>query len=326
MGPYNPNASRMWRRHQPRNPRPHSYGFQHEMEESAPASSCGCGCSGGCGSKSRKTDSGEASSSHYSHGISREVAPQGSNQCAAANPMRPVGDVTQIPSRWVCRIRVQAQRGHSFASGILVSPWHVLTAAHAIHFREEPDAWRTIEVGPAFSAASPTSLKSNGWIVDPRWNVRDCRTDGSDLALIRLARPLGRDFRNIVRFAPADISGKPCIVMGYPSVPGDVDVTRMFQSNGRINGSIVISECTPTTANGRLLQAITPSTLMVAHDADSDHSMSGGPVFVLEHGAPKLVAIHVGTVGGGCIKKAVLLTERIQTQIRTWINQTLHPL
>jgi V8-like Glu-specific endopeptidase len=265
---------------------------------------------------------------YFSEFARREAAPQASTHCPAADPMRAVADVTKIPFRWVCRIRVQAQKGHAYASGILVSPWHVLTAAHAIYFRQEPDAWRTIEVGPGFSPESRISLKSNGWVVDPRWNVRDCRTDGSDLAIIRLAQPVGRDvgFRNIVRFAPADIAGKPCVLMGYPSRPDDIDATRMHQSNGRINGAIAISQCTPTTASGRLLPAIAPDTLLIAHDADSEHSMSGGPLFVLEHGAPKLVAIHVGTVGNGCIKKAVLLSERIQAQIRTWINQSLHPL
>jgi V8-like Glu-specific endopeptidase len=242
--------------------------------------------------------------------------------------MRAVADTTKIPYRWVCRIRVQAQKGHSYASGILVSPWHVLTAAHAIYFRDEPDSRRTIEVGPGFSPGSQTSFNSNGWAVDPHWNWRDCKTDGSDLAIIRLAKPVARNigFRNIVRFAPADIAGKPCVLAGYPSRPDDSDATSLYQSNGRINGAIMISQCTPTSASGRLLPAIAPETLLIAHDADSEHSMSGGPLFVLEHGAPKLVAIHVGTVQNGCIKKAVLLSERIQAQIRTWVNQSLHPL
>jgi V8-like Glu-specific endopeptidase len=270
----------------------------------------------------------ETAPPYFSEGTSREAAPQASIQCPPADPMRAVADITKIPYRWVCRIRVQAQKGHSYASGILVSPWHVLTAAHAIHFRQEPDSWRTIEVGPGFGPGSQATFQSNGWAVDPHWNPRDCRADGSDLAIIRLAKPVGQNigFRNIVRFAPADIAGKPCVLVGYPSRPDDIDATRIYQSNGRITGAIVISQCTPTTATGRLLLAIAPDTLLIAHDADSEHSMSGGPLFVLEHGAPKLVAIHTGTVGNGCIKKAVLLSERIQAQIRTWINQSLHPL
>jgi V8-like Glu-specific endopeptidase len=322
MGPFNPTANRYWRRRQPWNARSQGYGFQREFEEPAPASSAGCGC----GSKNAALR--ESAPAYSSDLARREATPRASGTCPAPAPMRMVDDTTKIPFRWVCRIRVQAHRGHSYASGILVSPWHVLTAAHAINFRQEPDTWRTIEVAPGFSPDSNVSRKSNGWAIDPRWNVQDCKTDGSDLAIIRMAEPVGQNvgFRNIVRFAPADIAGKPCIVAGYPSRPEDVDATRMYQSNGRINGSIVISECTFTKASGRLLPAIARETLLIAHDADSEHSMSGGPVFVLEHGAPKLVAIHVGTVGNGCIKKAVLLSENIQAQIRTWTNQTMHPL
>jgi V8-like Glu-specific endopeptidase len=306
MMPFNYTGSSPWGR-----PTRHRHWF-HELEEPTTSRPCSCGC----GSRT----AGEA---RPEPAVQWQVTPP-----AAGAAMRPVADTTQAPFRWVCRIRVQAQRGHSYGSGILVSPSHVLTAAHVIQFRQEPNSWRTIEVGPGFSPTSTAAVRSNGWALDPRWKVADCMTDGSDLALIRLAQPVSSrvGFWNIVPFAPADIAGKPCLLAGYPSRPDDIDATRMYQSNGRIRGSVAITECTPTTARGHMPPAISPTTFLIAHDCDSEGSMSGGPICVFDQGAPRLVAIHTGTLSDGAIKKAVLLSDRIQNEIQDWMNRALRPL
>ena len=255
---------------------------------------------------------------------SRPAAPASG---AASTAMRPVGDTTQTPFRWICRIRVQTAKGHSYGSGILISQRHVLTAAHVIYPPQEPYATTDIEVGPGYSASSKPRLRANGWAVDPRWKVRDCKTVGADIGLIRLEKPVSQStgFWNLAQFTPSSIADKTCLLAGYPARPNDPDAAVMFKSNGRIRGSIVINSCTQTTAEGRLLPAIGPASLLIGHDCDSVESMSGGPICLLDGGIPKVVAVHTGTVSNGALKKAVLLTQSVQTQIRDWTNGSLRP-
>ena len=336
MAPFHADGNPFWRAPYRR---PHSFGQGEFGELEAPAASCPCGCearqSRACETTGRKfADPVRRESGPVSAACPVETPPRGSA------PMRAVSDVGGIPFRWVCRVRVQAQKGHSYGGGVLVSPCHVLTAAHVIYFPQEPLGSRTIQVWPGYRPESKTVFDANGWAVDSHWNVSDCMTYGSDLAIIRLSKPVGGDIRfwDIVPFEPADLSGKPCVVAGYPCKPDDLDSTRIFRSEGSIAGGIVISSCTngrpaynnhpeeKGTVQGRLFRTITSATQLLAHDADSHSSMSGGPVCVLDHGAPKLVAIHVGTVKDGCLKKAVLLTAPIQTQIQDWVHRTLRPL
>ena len=100
----------------------------------------------------------------------------------------------------------------------------------------------------------------------------------------------------------------------------------MFRSSGQIRGSITIQTCTPASAQGRLLPAIAPPSLLIAHDCDSVGSMSGGPIWVIDRETPTIVAVHTGTMADGAVKKAVLLSDRIQAQIQGWMNGSLRPL
>lgn len=118
---------------------------------------------------------------------------------------------------------------------------------------------------------------------------------------------------------------------GYPRRRRDPQATQMFQSNGRILGSALISSCTnetpdqPGTADGSS-GPLLDTSLLILHTADSENAQSGGPVFVLENGVPKLVAIHTGFVSGGCFKQAVLLSPSVQAQIQDWMRRSLRRL
>jgi hypothetical protein len=153
-------------------------------------------------------------------------------------------------------------------------------------------------------------------------------TVGADLGLIRLAQAVSpaTGFWRLAPFAPESLTGKACLLAGYPSRPGDPDATVMFRSNGQIGGSVVISSCTAETADGHIPPRITQATLLIAHDSGSQGSMSGGPLCLIDGGTAKLVAVHTGAVNNGAIKKAVLLNQGTQALIQDWINRTLRPL
>jgi hypothetical protein len=223
---------------------------------------------------------------------------------------------------------VQGQRAHSLGTDILISPWHVLTAANVIPPAQELYSGKTIEVGPGYGATSNAVCRSNGWAVNPRWNLRECMTVGADLGLIRLAQPVSpaTGFWRMALFAPESLKGKTCLLASYPSRSNEPDATVMFRHNGQIRGSVVISACTSETADGHIPPRITAATLLIAHNAASEGSMSGGPLCLIAGGIPKFVDVNTGAINNGGLKKAVLLNQGVQAQIQDWINRTLRPL
>src|SRR6267378_4160328 len=114
------------------------------------------------------------------------AGPPGASR-AVSSALRPVTDTTQVPFRWVCRVtaytETPAQKGHSVGTGILISPWHVLTAAHVLYPPQQP--YRTVKVVviPGYNPGSKVvtwarqpAFEANGWAVDPRWNPLECKT------------------------------------------------------------------------------------------------------------------------------------------------------
>ena len=253
-------------------------------------------------------------------------------QAPVSAPMRPVADTTQVPFRWVCRIEAKTQRGHSFGTGVLISPSHVLTAAHVIWPPQE--LYRTVRVvvSPGYGATSKSAFEADGWAVDPHWNPRECMTSiNFDWGLIRLAKPVGSatgHWRNWLPLSQApSLPGMSCKLVGYPT-------TQMFQSDGHLGPSVKITLCRPEerSPSGVIVRSYTegvtapvnPYSILITHDADSTESMSGGPVWVDNGASPRLVAIHAGPMAGR--KRAVLLSQAVQYDIHQWMNGSLRPL
>jgi Trypsin len=290
----------------------------------------------------------------------RRVAQAPGVSRAVSSPMRPVTDTTQVPFRWVCRVEAYtetpAQKGHSVGTGILISPWHVLTAAHVIYPPQQP--YRTVKVVviPGYSHGSKIvtwarqpAFEANGWAVDPRWNPRECRTSiYFDWGLIRLPKPVGSayggghakgggyvsvdNWRNWLPLSlAASLPGMPCKLAGYSAAPNDPEATHMFQSDGRLGPSLDITACRPeeTSPSGGIVRShtegvtvpVSQDSILITHDANSTESMSGGPVWIENGGSPTLAAIHsgvtsTGAMGTGTVKRAVLLSQAVQYQIQ----------
>ena len=148
-------------------------------------------------------------------------APQSEDEDRVAggrNELVQVSDTTKPPFCWICSIAVQRevtmasgrveQRGLAPAgSGVLISPRHVLTAAHVLRSvekgahgeileRHEP---RIVEVSPGRNGADHPfgKIAIKRWDPHPRWKPEEF---GSvfDYALITLAEAVGeRSFKNI---------------------------------------------------------------------------------------------------------------------------------
>ena len=252
--------------------------------------------------------------------------------------MHAVTDTTQVPFRWVCRIeaitQTQTETGHSFGTGVLISPWHALTCAHVIYPLQARELYRTVRVvvSPGYSATSKPAFEANGWAVSERWNPRECVTSiYFDYGIIRLAKPVGSTtghWRNWLPLSQApSLPGMSCKLVGYPT-------TQMFQSDGHLGPSVKITLCRPEerSPSGVIVRSYTegvtapvnPYSILITHDADSTESMSGGPVWVDNGASPRLVAIHAGPMAGR--KRAVLLSQAVQYDIHQWMNGSLRPL
>jgi V8-like Glu-specific endopeptidase len=250
-----------------------------------------------------------------------------------ASVLRPVSDVTAAPYRCICRVVANTRKGHSIGTAVLIGPWHALTAAHVIYPLQEPYQTTSISVSPGYHTSSSPTFNSNGWAVSPGWNARDCKTDGFDFGVIRLAKPVPSSIGYWApsSFDPTLLPGLACNVAGYPASTQDPEAKQMFQSSGTLKGSLSITRCSriirgsaiQATAEGTLVR-VTPTSQLIAHDAASEGSMSGGPVW-LEGRTRSLVALHAGTIANGQFKKAVLLTPGAQASIRDLVNK-LPPL
>src|SRR2546422_10435051 len=123
------------------------------------------------------------------------------------------------PYRSVCRIVVRNYDNdrYSVGTGVLVSPYHVLTCAHVIYPPETPRT-REIEVSPGQNGPDESVLRfrSNGWAISPSWRPNDCRTAGEDLGVIRLTTPTRQGFMALRPFNPAILISVGVQAAGYP--------------------------------------------------------------------------------------------------------------
>jgi len=278
--------------------------------------------------------------------LEQEFEATGTARPTAANPcprgsswssLRPVDDATKDPFRWVCRIKTETAHGTSYGTGILISRWHVLTVAHVIYPREKPfdrkNPYKTvsIEVGPGYSPAAQTALRSNGFAVSPSWNILKCATAGYDLGLVRLERPVSPalGYWPLAPFTPGDLPGKPFLLAGYPSTDSVPVPVKMYRSTDHIRGSADITSCVEDGKDGDLrgsIQRLTQTSLLLLHNADSFGAMSGGPICVNDGGRPRLVAIHARAIATAKCKVGVLLTQGVQAQIQNWMTGSMKPM
>jgi len=284
----------------------------------------------------------------YSSELTSSGTPRPGVITGTSSTKRPVTDTTQVPFRWVCRIDAMTQTkthtAHSIGTGVLISPWHVLTCAHVIYPPQDLYQTLRVVVSPGYSAASKPAFEANGWAVCQRWNPRECVTSTYfDYGLIRLAKPVGSAtgfWRNWLPLPTAPtLPGKPCKLAGYAPA-------QMFQSDGRLKAAAQITNCRPTrtSPSGGIVESdisfltvpVTQYSILILHDADSTKSMSGGPIWIDNGDSPKLVAIHAGATctdrvhhcanGSGIIRRAVLFSQAVQFDIHQWMNGSLRPL
>ena len=246
---------------------------------------------------------------------------------ATAQALTRVQDSRLAPFRSICRLVVgsYANSTESVSTGFLIGRHHVLTCAHNIYPLRNPKTARiAVYAGQNGPDEYWPPILANGWAVSPGWRGQDCRTFGEDFGIIRLAQPVDRGFLTLSLFDPATLTGTTAHLAGYP---GDRrrGARIMHRSSGQITGAIHVRSCTLDSTAGSVLPAITQTTPLVAHDMDTEPSMSGAPVWIEREGSVLVVAVHTGAVDGGP-KTAVLLGDGRRARIAQWITRALPPL
>ena len=250
------------------------------------------------------------------------------------------GVTAMHPFSAVCRIEVRtAKGGISTGSGVLISRHHVLTCAHVLYDREDPNP-RKVTVLPNHDGPDEKRkpIPADGWVVKPGWQWSQCRTGDDDLAIIRLTRKADADFWPVQPFNPSVIGSGPIMLAGYPAFFPKDKALFMYRSQGEVLGGFRILCCAdawPKKFNAQQpdkqkdqvsrtkFLPIDDSMKLIGHKLDTKESMSGGPMWIMDNKKPVLVALHAGDIDGGANKKAVLLNHSVRALINDWMTRQL---
>lgn len=263
----------------------------------------------------------------------------GEPPAGGAFSLRRVMGTFNHPFRTVCRVHVRTTNdGNSVGSGVLITPHHVLTCAHILYPRDNPNP-RQVTVLPNHDGPEDKRppIPANAWAVRPGWQLNACQTFDRDLAIIRLARRSDVDPWRLESFDPARLTGAHVHLAGYPKFSRDDRAFWMNRSEGQILGGFTIVRCclpgqcrgrdqTREQVSGSDFTNVSNATNLVAHTLDTRQSMSGGPIWFFDNGRPVLVALHAGDIEDGSRKKAVLLNEATRALITDWTTRQFRPL
>lgn len=269
-----------------------------------------------------------------------------------------VVDTIKRPFRWVCQIlatrRITSAAGSErhaglspVGSGLLISPRHVLTAAHVLHCvddsQEEQAETVYVEPGHGDESGNPFGrIEVRSWVLHPKWRPTIAGRKGEarhDYALITLDSPVGDKMFKA-------LGGDPLGFWGSPAQGGNtvLDAVPTPVAVGLLGGTIVTGGY-PGSAKGamwcftgkattgtaevdtRLASSGQAKTWVERNGtfhlfADAERGQSGSPVWMLTDSKRRLVGVLVDA--GDKFNTAAALTDDMVRQIRTWINEPEH--
>ena len=271
---------------------------------------------------------------------------------------RRVRDTLATPFSWICSIaatrrivnaagRVSHTGLAPAGTGLLISPRHVLTAAHVLKsFNTDSSVSelheaQTVEVSPGFDRGSRPFgvVRAVRWDLHPKFDPK-VSASAYDYAVITLDTDIGaRVFKGL--------KGRPLSYWGNPRGGTDATLAELPPAAAaRMLGARVITAGYPFSAKGEMccgsgeLRAgsaeqeaalrssgsveqwirTTPQFLLTA---DSTKGQSGSPVWTIEGNRRYLIGILV--LAGKDLNRAITVNDSVRRQIATWTGIATTP-
>jgi V8-like Glu-specific endopeptidase len=241
-----------------------------------------------------------------------------------------VSNTLDVPFRWICQLWIRRQDSNgkvtdTGATGVLVSPRHVLTAAHAIKEEKQDDRnqWVSYEatqirVAPARDGDDrpfgtyDVKLPAQ---VAPGWTSRKNTGSEHDYALLTLDTAVGdKTFKSLgnqklcywgsaacapqataVTQDPNSLVRATGVTAGYPNDRGGG--VKLFTASGQLGG-------------------VVKTRRFMNFAADACQGQSGSPVWVVSGNEYRLVGLMVRVQAGGAL--VIRVTPEFAKQMRDW--------
>lgn len=252
-----------------------------------------------------------------------------------------VTDTRAVPFRWICSINVayQVTRASGGTSntgrapqgtGVLISPCHVLTAAHLFCSRDDRGSLvehrKATDVSVTMARDETRKpfgeVEAKSWMVHPKWNP-NASSPQYDYALITLAKPAG-----VSGFWGDSKGGAGTVLGAMPAAGADSLIDRQVMTAGYPGSKNRQMWCFKGTlssgfpqADAALKKQSTPEWFKgignFAITADAEPGQSGSPVWVLNDGKRYLSGILIDA--GSQSNRAVAVNERVIRQLQSWM-------
>jgi V8-like Glu-specific endopeptidase len=244
---------------------------------------------------------------------------------------QPVTNTLDVPFRWICQIWIRRRDSNgkvtdSGATGVVVGPRHVLTAAHAIKEEKQDSRGQWVSYEATQIRVAPgrdgderpfgtyeVKLPAQ---VAPGWTPRGNQGSEHDYALLTLDTAVGdKTFKSLgnqklcywgsaacpqataVRQDPNSLVRATGITGGYPNDRGGG--VKPFTVSGQLGG-------------------VVQTRRFMNFAADACQGQSGSPVWVVGGGEHRLVGLLVRVQAGGAL--VIRVTLEFAKQLRDWMG------
>jgi V8-like Glu-specific endopeptidase len=258
-----------------------------------------------------------------------------------------VANTQEVPFRWICaidatRIITTPSDTHrtglaKAGTGLLISPCHVLTAAHVLKSVDKDERGsitaeqeaEMVQVTPGLDDGNKPaygSFRVKSWVLHPDWNPKkeDPKTDYALLTLEKCAgderfaslkgQPLGFWKVEVPPSAVrASLLGGEVMTAGYPESKNKEMwcFTGKVTAGAQVDAMLIRNKQTEEWARKAATFHLT---------ADAERGQSGSPVWVVRDGVRTVVGVLVDA--GPQTNEAVTINEAVVRQLGTWMGQS----